>query len=54
MSKHLEVIMGAYNTIAFDPSKCDGCGDCMTACATAKTGSDDIIAVAHPDRRRRR
>jgi Fe-S-cluster-containing dehydrogenase component len=21
--------------------KCDGCGDCMTACATVKTGTDD-------------
>ena len=25
-----------YNTIAFDAAKCDGCGACMTACATAK------------------
>jgi Fe-S-cluster-containing dehydrogenase component len=32
---------GAYNTIAFDAAKCDGCGDCMTACATAKFGSTD-------------
>ncbi|WP_310450372.1 NADH-dependent phenylglyoxylate dehydrogenase subunit beta [Sulfuritalea sp.] len=32
---------GAYNTIAFDANKCDGCGDCMTACATAKTGTVD-------------
>nr|Q8L3A9.1 RecName: Full=NADH-dependent phenylglyoxylate dehydrogenase subunit beta; AltName: Full=Phenylglyoxylate:NAD oxidoreductase; AltName: Full=Phenylglyoxylate:acceptor oxidoreductase [Aromatoleum evansii]CAD21693.1 NADH dependant phenylglyoxylate [Aromatoleum evansii] len=32
----------AYSTIAFDPAKCDGCGDCMTACAQAKTGTDDI------------
>ncbi|MDP2825089.1 MAG: hypothetical protein Q8O52_20705, partial [Sulfuritalea sp.] len=31
----------AYNTIAFDAAKCDGCGDCMTACATAKTGTTD-------------
>jgi len=31
----------AYSTIAFDPAKCDGCGDCMTACAQAKTGTDD-------------
>ena len=30
---------GAYNTIAFDANKCDGCGDCMTACATAKVGA---------------
>jgi phenylglyoxylate dehydrogenase beta subunit len=33
--------MGAFNTIAFDAAKCDGCGDCMTACATAKVGSGD-------------
>jgi phenylglyoxylate dehydrogenase beta subunit len=31
----------SYNTIAFDASKCDGCGECMTACAVAKTGSKD-------------
>ena len=31
----------AYNTISFDSAKCDGCGDCMTACATAKTGTED-------------
>ena len=31
----------AFNTIAFDAAKCDGCGDCMTACAQAKTGSND-------------
>ena len=30
-----------YNTIAFDAAKCDGCGDCMTACASAKTGTQD-------------
>lgn len=32
----------AFSTIAFDPAKCDGCGDCMTACAQAKTGTDDV------------
>ncbi|MCX7147776.1 MAG: hypothetical protein NT042_16705 [Sulfuritalea sp.] len=32
---------GAYNTIAFDAAKCDGCGDCMTACATTKVGVGD-------------
>ncbi len=31
----------SFNTIAFDPSKCDGCGDCMTACARVKFDSDD-------------
>ena len=31
----------AFNTIAFDAAKCDGCGDCMTACAQAKTGTVD-------------
>jgi phenylglyoxylate dehydrogenase beta subunit len=34
--------MPAYNTIAFKPDRCNGCGDCMTACARAKTGSDDV------------
>jgi phenylglyoxylate dehydrogenase beta subunit len=34
--------MPAYNTIAFKPDRCDGCGDCMIACARAKTGSDDL------------
>ena len=33
--------MPAYNTIAFKPELCTGCGDCMIACARAKTGSDD-------------
>ena len=32
----------AFNTIAFDAAKCDGCGDCMTACAQAKTGTDNM------------
>lgn len=31
----------SFNTIAFDPSKCDGCGDCMTACAQVKFDSLD-------------
>ena len=35
--------MSAYNTIAFDAAKCDGCGQCMTACATAKTGTTDAL-----------
>ena len=30
-----------YNTIAFAAAKCDGCGDCMKACAGAKTGTED-------------
>lgn len=30
----------AYNTIAFDTARCNGCGDCMTACAQVKTGTD--------------
>jgi phenylglyoxylate dehydrogenase beta subunit len=28
-----------YNTIAFRAEHCNGCGDCMTACGRAKTGS---------------
>ena len=35
--------MGAYNTISFKPEHCDGCNACMTACATAKAGSDDVV-----------
>ena len=31
----------AYSTIAFDPAKCDGCGKCMTACASVKFDSTD-------------
>jgi phenylglyoxylate dehydrogenase beta subunit len=33
--------MPAYNTIAFKPELCNACGDCMTACALAKSGADD-------------
>lgn len=32
----------SFNTIAFDPSKCDGCGDCMSACARVKFDTDDL------------
>ena len=32
----------SYATIAFDAVKCDGCAKCMSACAWAKTGADDI------------
>ena len=32
--------MPAYNTIAFHADRCDGCGDCMVACARAKSCSD--------------
>ncbi len=35
--------MPAYNTISFKPELCDGCNACMSACATAKTGSAEII-----------
>jgi phenylglyoxylate dehydrogenase beta subunit len=31
----------AYDTIAFEAAKCDGCGACMRACALAKTGVQD-------------
>ncbi|OGA56152.1 MAG: phenylglyoxylate dehydrogenase, partial [Betaproteobacteria bacterium RIFCSPLOWO2_12_FULL_67_28] len=31
--------MAAYETIAFDAARCNGCGDCMSACAQAKTGN---------------
>lgn len=32
--------MASYDTIAFHPQRCDGCGDCMTACAQAKSDTD--------------
>ncbi len=35
--------MSAYATIAFDAARCDGCNLCMSACAQAKAGSDDIV-----------
>ena len=31
----------SFNTIQFHAERCDGCGDCMLACARAKSGSDD-------------
>ncbi len=31
--------MPGYSTIAFNPDLCDGCGECMTVCALATTGS---------------
>jgi phenylglyoxylate dehydrogenase beta subunit len=37
------MIMGqTYATIAFDAAKCDGCLKCMSACASAKTGTDNV------------
>jgi len=33
--------MSAYNTIAFDASRCDSCGDCMVACAEIKSATSD-------------
>jgi len=35
--------MSAYATIAFDAARCDGCTDCMTACAQVKAGSGDVV-----------
>lgn len=32
----------SFSTLRFFPEMCDGCGDCMTACAQAKSGTDDI------------
>jgi phenylglyoxylate dehydrogenase beta subunit len=31
----------AFSTIAFDAAACDGCGECMRACALTKTGTED-------------
>ena len=36
----------AFDTIAFRASKCDGCGDCMTACASVKQGTSRISIVS--------
>jgi phenylglyoxylate dehydrogenase beta subunit len=33
----------AFETIAFDNAKCNGCNECMTACARAKAQSDDFV-----------
>jgi phenylglyoxylate dehydrogenase beta subunit len=30
-----------FSTLQFHADRCDGCGDCMTACAEAKAGSSD-------------
>ena len=35
--------MGAFETISFRPEHCDGCNDCMIACARAKEQSDDVL-----------
>jgi len=32
-----------FNTIEFHADRCDGCGDCMLACARAKSGTDDLV-----------
>jgi phenylglyoxylate dehydrogenase beta subunit len=31
----------SYSTIAFHPDKCNGCNECVTACAQAKTGTKE-------------
>jgi phenylglyoxylate dehydrogenase beta subunit len=33
----------AFETIAFRNAQCDGCNECMTACARAKAQSDDFV-----------
>ncbi len=33
----------SYNTIAFHPEKCNGCNDCMSACAYIQTETTDQI-----------
>ncbi|CAA7613067.1 NADH-dependent phenylglyoxylate dehydrogenase subunit beta [Candidatus Terasakiella magnetica] len=37
--------MPSQDTIRFIPERCDGCGDCMTACAKAKGGASRISIV---------
>jgi phenylglyoxylate dehydrogenase beta subunit len=41
--------MGAFDTIAFHPERCDGCGACMTACSTAKGGASRLSIVPGAD-----
>lgn len=31
-----------FGTLQFHASRCDGCGDCMTACARTKSDTDDL------------
>lgn len=33
----------SYNTIAFHPEKCNGCNDCMAACAKIHTDTTDLV-----------
>jgi phenylglyoxylate dehydrogenase beta subunit len=35
--------MGAYNSLTYNANICIGCGECMKACALAKTGSADNL-----------
>ena len=35
--------MGAFETISFKPELCNGCNDCMSACARAKAQSQDFV-----------
>ncbi len=35
--------MGAFETISFKPELCDGCNDCMSACARVKAQSGDFV-----------
>ena len=32
----------SFNTIQFHAERCDGCGDCMLACAREKSGTDNL------------
>ncbi len=33
----------SHGTIAFRQDRCDSCNDCISACARAKSGSDDAV-----------
>ena len=33
----------SYNTIAFYPERCNGCGDCVKACSRAKSGTQEPV-----------
>ena len=39
----------AFSSIVFDSDKCNGCGDCMTACAEVKGGKARLSIIAAPD-----
>ena len=43
LSRGDRILGKSYNTIAFYPERCDGCNDCIEACAQIKACSTDPI-----------